>query len=221
MIRAVVFDLDGVLIESERLWDKARREVVARHGGHWLEDATLAMQGMSAPEWSAYMSENLGLDLGRDELNRLVVQGLLERYERRLPLIPGAVETVRRIGRRWPLGLASSADRVVIVEVLRLAGLADAFRVTVSSEEVGHGKPAPDVYLEAALRLGTPPEACVAVEDSTNGIRSALAAGLKVVAVPNREYPPPDELLRRAGLVARRLSDVTVESIEPLGWPAT
>ena len=216
MIRAVVFDLDGVLLDSERLWDQARREVAIGHGGHWRADATAAMLGMSSVEWSQYMRDTLGVDLAPDRIVELVVAGLLEQYRRRLPLIPGAVAAVQRIGRRWPLALASSAGRPVIDAVLAIAGLQHEFQATVSSEEVPRGKPAPDVYLEAARRLGQPPRACAAVEDSANGIRSALAAGLHVVAVPNPDYPPPAGVLAEAQIVLRSLAELTGELVEQL-----
>ena len=216
MIRAVVFDLDGVLVDSERLWDQSRREVATVHNGHWRADATAAMLGMSSVEWSEYMRDTLAVDLPPDQIVDLVVANLTEQYRRRLPLIPGALEAVRRIGRRWPLALASSAGRPVIDTVLAVAGLQHEFLVTVASEEVPRGKPAPDVYLEAARRLGQPPRACAAVEDSDNGIRSALAAGLRVVAIPNRDYPPPASVLAKAQLVIGSLADLTVERVEQL-----
>ena len=216
MIRAVVFDLDGVLLDSERRWDQARREVAIGHGGHWRADATAAMLGMSSVEWSEYMRAVLGVDLAPDQIVDLVVAGLLEQYRRKLPLIPGAVAAVQRIGRRWPLALASSAGRPVIDSVLATAGLQHDFQVTVSAEEVPRGKPAPDVYLEAAFRLGQPPRACAAVEDSANGIRSAVAAGLRVVAVPNQDYPPPASVLAEAQVVIRSLAELTGELVEQL-----
>jgi HAD superfamily hydrolase (TIGR01509 family) len=210
----VVFDLDGVLLDSERLWDQARREVAIQHSGHWRADATAAMLGMSSVEWSRYMRDTLGVDLPPDPIVDLVVANLLEHYRHRLPLIPGAAEAVQRIGRRWPLALASSAGRPVIDVVLAIAGLQQQFQATVSSEEVRRGKPAPDVYLEAAFRLGQPPVACAAVEDSGNGIQSALAAGLAVVAIPNRDYPPPGNVLARAQIVINSLADLTEELVE-------
>ena len=216
MIRAVVFDLDGVLLDSERLWDQARREVAISHSGHWRPDATAAMLGMSSVEWSGYMRDTLAVELAPDQIVDLVVANLLEQYRRRLPLILGAVEAVQRIGRRWPLALASSAGRPVIDTVLAVAGLQHEFQATVSSEEVPRGKPAPDVYLEAALRLGQPPLACAAVEDSANGIRSALAAGLRVVAIPNPDYPPPASVLAQAQVVIGSLADLTGELVEQL-----
>ena len=216
MIRAVVFDLDGVLVDSEQLWDQARREVAIEHGGHWRPDATAAMLGMSSVEWSEYMRDTLGVDLPPGQIVELVVSSLLEQYRRRLPLIPGAREAVQRIGRRWPLALASSAGRPVIDTVLAVAGLQHEFQATVASEEVPRGKPAPDVYLEAVRRLGQPPADCAAVEDSANGIRSAAAAGLHVVAIPNRDYPPPASVLAEAQLVIDSLADLTVERVEQL-----
>jgi len=217
VISAVVFDLDGVLIESEQLWDEARRKVVAEHDGTWRDGATAAMQGMSSPEWSSYLGNELGVDLPPDRIVALVIEHLFARYDRGLPLVPGATEAVRRIGRRWPLALASSANRVVIDKVLTVAGLGDAFQVTVSSEEVSRGKPAPDVYLEAVRRLGHPPSDCAAVEDSANGIRSAVAAGLHVVAVPNHDFPPPESVLSTAEAVVPTVDQLTVELFERLG----
>ncbi|HUC26897.1 MAG TPA: HAD family phosphatase [Streptosporangiaceae bacterium] len=217
MIQAVVFDLDGVLLDSERLWDQARRAVAASHHGHWRDEATAAMQGMSSAEWSRYMRDSLAVDLTPERISDLVVADLLERYRHGLPLIPGAVEAVRRIAARWPLALASSANRVVIDTVLAVAGLTAEFQASVSSEEVPRGKPAPDVYLEAARRLGQQPAACAAVEDSASGIRSAIAAGMQVLAVPNRDYPPPRDVLASAQLVLDSLPELTVHLLSQLG----
>ena len=217
MVGAVIFDLDGVIIESEQLWDEARREVVAAHGGRWRDDATAAMQGMSSVEWGTYLHDTLGVDLPTPEIVDRVVRALLDRYDEQLPLLPGGVAAVRRIGAEWPLGLASSANRSVIDVVLDLTGLTDAFAVTVSSEEVARGKPAPDVYLEAAARLAQEPDDCAAVEDSANGIRSARAAGLRVVAVPNRAYPPDAGVLVDADVVLHDLDELTPDVVRHLG----
>ena len=216
MIDAVIFDLDGVLIDSEQLWDDARREVAREHGGSWRADATAAMQGMSSVEWATFMRNALSVQLDQQELIDQVVHRLLTKYAAGLPLLPGAIDVVRRLALRWPLGLASSSNRVVIDRVLQLAELSTLFSVSVSSEEVAHGKPQPDVYLEAARRLHRPPSACAAVEDSANGIRAAVAAQMFVVAVPNREFRPPAEILASADLVIDSLDELTVERLEQL-----
>jgi len=204
----VVFDLDGVLVDSEHLWDRARRELVAERGGTWRDDATHAMMGMSAPEWSRYVHEELGVDLAPTAISTAVVERLDRLYRERLPLLPRARETVIAAAERWPLGLASSANREIIDLVLELAELDACFDATVSSEEVAHGKPAPDVYLEAARRLRVAPTECAAVEDSTNGLRSAAAAGMTVVAIPNEAFPPSEDALQLATAVIHSLDEL-------------
>jgi HAD superfamily hydrolase (TIGR01509 family) len=208
VIEAVVFDLDGVLLDTEELWDEARREIAEERGGRWPEDAQRAMMGMSSPEWSRYMHDVIGVPDPPDRISEEVVERLAELYRRELPLVKGAIEAVRRIGARWPLGIASSSNRPLIDLFVELTGTRDLFRATVSSEEVEHGKPAPDVYLEAARRLGVAPERCAAVEDSHGGIRSAKNAGMRVIAIPNPTYPPDDEALA--------LADVTIGSLDEL-----
>jgi HAD superfamily hydrolase (TIGR01509 family) len=208
MIEAVIFDLDGVLVDSERLWDTARREVVEQAGGRWLPDATEAMMGMSSTEWSAYLHDHLGVPLRAKEISDRVAERLLAHYRADLPVLSGAVEAVTRMAERWPLGLASSSNRVVIDAVLALAGIDRLFTVTVSSEEVARGKPAPDVYLEAARRLGVSPSTCAVVEDSANGVRSGVAAGMTVVAIPNRQFPPPSAVLAMGAVVLDSIGDL-------------
>lgn len=213
MIDAVIFDLDGVLIDSEQLWDQARRDIVRERDGEWPAGATEAMQGMSTPEWSEYMHAMKGVDLPAGQIAVLVVKKLLALYQNALPLNPGAIASVRRIGERWPLGLASSSDRQVIDVVIELAGLDGRFSAIVSSEEVATGKPAPDVYLETARQLGIRSERAAAVEDSANGIRSALSAGTCVLALPNPHYPPPHTLIESVHLVLSSLDDLTIEKV--------
>ena len=214
MIEAVVFDLDGVLLDSEQVWDEVREELVKERGGRWHEQAQTEMMGMSSVEWSRYMHDELGLPEPPEEISAEVVQRLEEVYRKRLPLIDGAREAVERLAARWPLGLASSSNREVIDLVLDLSGLARFFRVTVSSEEVPRGKPAPDVYLEAARGLGVPPKRCAAVEDSHNGIRSAKAAGMRVIAIPNQHYPPGEEALALADVTLGSLAELTPSIVE-------
>jgi HAD superfamily hydrolase (TIGR01509 family) len=216
VIAAVIFDLDGLLIDSERAWDRVRRAYVEERGGRWRDSATRDMMGMSSVEWSRYVHEELGVDLPPERISEEVADRVAELYERELPLLPGAVEAVERIAERWPLGLASSSNRELIDRVLELAGIASRFQATVSSEEVVRGKPAPDVYLEAARRLEAPPGECAAIEDSHNGILSAADAGLRVIAIPNRQFPPGREALDRADRVLKSLEELTPEVIEAL-----
>lgn len=213
MIRGVVFDMDGVLVDTEQVWDEVRAQLTREWGGRYTAEAQRAMMGMSSPEWSRYLHDVVGLTPTPDEINREVVRRMLDRYREELQLVPGAVEAVLRLqGAGLRLGIASSSNRPLIDAVLESAGLADAFSTTVSSEEVERGKPAPDVYLEAARRLGVAPESCVAVEDSENGIRAAHAAGMRVLALPNPHYPPSPDVLATADVVLDTLDDLTVET---------
>jgi len=214
---AVVFDLDGVLIDSEQVWERVRRAVVAEGGGTWRPDTQRRLMGMSTGEWARYLSGELGVRMTPDEVARTVVGRMAEHYDRELPLLPGAREAVRRIGARWPLGLASSSPPQLIATVLEHARLAGAFRATVSSDEVARGKPAPDVYLVAAQRLGVDPAASIAIEDSSNGLRSAAAAGYRVVAIPRPSYPPDADTLAQAALCLESLESLTAEALERLG----
>jgi HAD superfamily hydrolase (TIGR01509 family) len=211
---AVIFDLDGVLVDSETIWDDARREVVTRYGGSWRADATRAMMGMSSPEWSAYLRDQLGVRRDPQAINAEVVAIVEREYSERLPLHPGAAEAVSALARYWPLALASSSNRSIIEVFLEASGLRRWFTATVSSEEVRRGKPAPDVFIEAAARLGAAPGRCVVIEDSSNGVRAGRAAGMAVIAVPNVHFPPDEGALRAATVVVPTLVDVTVELVE-------
>jgi HAD superfamily hydrolase (TIGR01509 family) len=211
VIEAVVFDLDGVIVDSEQVWDDVREEYVRETGGTYTASATRDMMGMSSVEWSRYMADELGVPGSSQEINAEIVRRMLVRYGDAPPLIDGAVEAVRMAASRWPLAIASSSNPELIEVVLRAAGLRELFSVTVSSQEVARGKPAPDVYLEAAKRLAVEPAHCVAVEDSHNGIRSAKAAGMRVVAVPNPHFPPDEDALGRADAVVRTVAELTPE----------
>jgi HAD superfamily hydrolase (TIGR01509 family) len=185
-----------------------REELTRESGGRWHAGAQAEMMGMSSHEWSRYMRDQLGVPMEPQEISAAVVARLEQRYRERVPLLPHAVETVRALAQRWPLGLASSANRPLIELVLELTGMKPLFRATVSSEEVAHGKPAPDGYLETARRLGAEPGLCAAVEDSTNGIRSAKASGMRVVAVPRPDFPPSPDELGRADAVIDSLAEL-------------
>ena len=214
MIGAVVFDLDGVLIQSEEVWDDVRERYTRERGGRYDSEIQRAMMGMSSPEWSSYLHDTAGIPDTPAAINAEVIRRMLAAYEQHLPLIEGAQDAVRRLAGDFALAVASSSNRPLIDAVLRAADLERCFAATVSSEEVAHGKPAPDVYLEAARRLGVEPASCAAVEDSHGGIRSAKAAGMRVIAIPNASYPPDAESLAQADVVLRSLSELTRERVD-------
>jgi len=214
-LEAVIFDLDGVLVDSEHVWDEVREELARERGGRWHDRAQADMMGMSSVEWPRYMHDVIGLAEPADEIDAEVVRRMQARYAEELPLVEGGVEAVRRLAADLRLGLASSSNRPIIDAVLAAAGIAALFEATVSSEEVERGKPAPDVYLETAQRLGVAPRACAAVEDSANGIRSASAAGMRVIAIPNRRYPPPADALGLADETLASLAELTRAVVAP------
>jgi len=216
VVAAVIFDLDGVIVDSESAWGEIRERFTKENGGRWKPGAVREMQGMSSVEWSRYMRDELDVPLQPNVISERVADEVGALYAEHLPLLLGAVEAVHRLDQEWPLAVASSANRHLIELVVRLAGLNRAFGAIVSSEEVERGKPAPDVYEEAARRLDVDPAACAAVEDSTNGLRSAHAAGMAVIAVPNRDFPPAEEAIELADLVLDSLQDLTVERVRDL-----
>jgi len=216
MIEAVVFDCDGVLIDSEPVWEEVRREFVAGRGGQWLPDTQDRLMGMSTGEWSAYMAADLGVGMSPQEVAAAVIAAMAARYAEHLPLMPGAVAAVTALAARWPLAVASSAPQALIEVVLDASGLRSSFRVALSSERVPRGKPAPDVYLAAVQQLGYAPAACAAIEDSSNGLRSAAAAGLTVIAVPHPKYPPAPDALAGARLVLSGLAELTPDAFVAL-----
>ena len=209
-IEAVIFDMDGVLVDTEHLWDEVREELTGEWGGRYTPEAQQAMMGMSSREWSRYLHDVVGLREPPDVINGEVVRRMLARYEADLPVVPGAVDAVRALASAgYRLAVASSSNRELIDTVLRRLGLTELFEVTLSSEEVARGKPAPDVYLEAARRLRVEPGRCAAVEDSASGIRAAHLAGMRVIAYPNRHYPPADEVLALADATVTSVADVS------------
>jgi len=217
MIKAVVFDLDGVLIDSEPVWEQVRRGLVGERGGHWTPDAQRRLMGMSTPEWARYLSQDLGVGLPPGQVASEVIDRMTARYATHVPLMDGAVDAVHRIAARWPLAVASSAPAVLIETVLQAAGLRSCFAAVMSTEQVAHGKPAPDIYLAVTAALGRPPAACAAVEDSSNGLRSAAAAGLRVIAIPQPHYPPDSDALAQASLVLPSLAGLTADAVAALG----
>lgn len=217
MIEAVIFDLDGVLLQSEEVWDEVREKMTRDLGGTWHANASRDMMGMSSPEWSRYMSENLEVPMIPEEINKEVVRRMELAYANQLPLIPGARDAVRRMAARWPLGLASSSNRPLIDRALQEAELRDLFQATISSEEVVRGKPHPDVYLEVARQLEVEPIHAAAIEDSHNGVRSAHAAGMAVILLPNSAFPPGEQVSALAGAILGNLGELTADLIEGMG----
>lgn len=215
-IAAVVFDMDGVLTDTETIWDDVRRGLAAADGVPWPEGATEAMMGMSTPEWSDYLATTVGVRGTPPEVAERTIEEMATRYRQHLPTLPGAVEAVQRLSARWPLAVASSSPRRLIDTTLDTLGITANFRTSVSTEEVAAGKPAPDGYLRACELLGVEPGRAVAIEDSSNGLRSASAAGLKVVAVPHEAFPPAQDALAGAAVVVGGLDEVTVELVEGL-----
>ena len=208
-IDAVIFDMDGVLIDSEGLWDEALRQLAVDCDGIWTEEAQRVTMGMGSSAASQYMHEALGFKLAPAEIDSELDGRIIAIYQDRIPEVPGAINAVRWLSSDgFALGIASSSNRCLIDFVLEATGLISLFTATVSAEEVAEGKPAPDVYLEAAHRLQTEPGHCAAVEDSTNGIRSAYAAGLRVIALLNTVYPPSSEAIA--------LVDVVLSSFDEL-----
>lgn len=211
---AVIFDMDGIIIDSEENWERARLAVVAEFGGNYHPRMARDLMGMSPPEWSVYLRDRVGIPLSAERIRAEVVRQLVADYERDRPFFPGAIDAVRGLSKRWPIGIASSSGRDLIDLVVRLADLGDAVAVTVSAVEAGRGKPAPDVYLRAAELLGTEPRACAAVEDSSNGIRAGKNAGMRVIAIPTAAFPAAPDALALADTVLTSIGELTPAAVE-------
>jgi HAD superfamily hydrolase (TIGR01509 family) len=213
-IAAVIFDLDGVLVDSEIWWDEIRTAFAGRHGRAWTGADQAAVMGANSAGWARIMRDRLALDMPEPEIEGEIVDAVVARYRAEgAPRIDGAVEAVRRVAADRRVGVASSAHRAVIDATLVATGLTEVFDVVVSSDEVAHGKPAPDVYLEAARRLGVDPTACLVVEDSKNGVAAARAAAMTVVLVPNHSVPPAPGAVELADLVLERLADLDPDTV--------
>lgn len=214
---AVVFDMDGVLVQSEHLWERMWSAFAAERGRTWTGAETRQVQGMSAPEWAEFLARFSAAAESPEETEKLVVDGMIAALESgEIDLLPGAERMVTATSELAPVALASSAPRRLIDAVLDRHGLTSRFTATVSSAEVPRGKPSPDVYLEAASRLGAEPTACLAVEDSSNGLRAAAAAKMTVVAIPSPDYPPAADALAAASFVATDLDGVRERLVESL-----
>jgi HAD superfamily hydrolase (TIGR01509 family) len=216
LIEAVIFDLDGVLVDSEQVWDRVRRAFVQAHGGTWRDDSSRHMMGLSTREWSHYLTADLGVQLPEHEVADRVIEAMKHDYDRHLPLVRGAAAAVLRVAAEWPLAVASGSPLLLIEAVLEGASIREAFKVLVSCDEVSAGKPAPDVYLEAARRLNVSPDRCAVVEDSSNGIKSAAAAGAAIIAIPNPMYSPSESVRGLADLVLTDIEELTPNAISSL-----
>jgi beta-phosphoglucomutase-like phosphatase (HAD superfamily) len=210
---AVVFDLDGVIVDSEPVWERVRRAYVDEHGGTWQADSQRRLMGMSTDEWARYLSDELRVDRTPAQVATDVVAQMAQAYADQVPLIAGAADAVSRMGGSWRLGLASSSPLSLIRTVLDAANVARAFQVVLSTEDVAAGKPSPDVYLEVARRLGVDPRRCVAIEDSSNGVRSAAAAGMAVIAVRRPAYPLDEDAAGQAARVLSTLDYLSADDV--------
>ncbi len=216
MITAVLFDLDGVLVDSEPVWERIRRDFAESRGGTWTGDIQRRMMGVRTVDWSTVLSEAVGGSVSPESAAEMVIASLAEEYRREPPLIPGAVEAVRGLARELRLGLVSGSPQVLIVLLLRVLGLTDCFEVAMSADDVAHGKPHPDPYLELASRLGVDPRECAVIEDSGNGIRSGHAAGARVIAIPRGAHQPDAETLQLAAVVLSDIRELSPEVMHRL-----
>jgi beta-phosphoglucomutase-like phosphatase (HAD superfamily) len=217
MIEAVIFDMDGLLVDSEPVWDRARKEMANEAGKEWDQEDHKAVMGVSTQEWAAYMINRLGLTLPPREVQEQIVERMVEMYRIGIPYFPGAIEAVHLAANHFPTALASGSHRMLIDTVAADAPMRGKFQVIVAADEVGAGKPAPDVYLAAAHRLGVKPENCVCLEDSGNGILAGVRAGMKVIAVPDPRFAPKQALLNQAHLVLTSLTEFSLSTITRLG----
>jgi HAD superfamily hydrolase (TIGR01509 family) len=215
-LQAVIFDMDGVLVDSEIYWRKSREEFAAALGKVWTTDDQRAAMGRNTIEWAQVMQERLSLDMSLERIMADVKARVIAHYEQRLPVLPGALEAVQTTRSAYRVALASGSPTEIIQEVMRLTGLDSVFEHIVYGDDMPNGKPAPDIYLETARRLGIPPAICLGIEDSSNGVRSVKAAGMTCIAVPSPGFTLPDEILKMADLVLPSLEGFSVEMIRGL-----
>lgn len=216
MIEAIIFDMDGLLIDSEPCWDEARRIMAATAGVAWNKDDHKAVMGVSTNEWVEYMIKRLALDMPAAEVEETIIATMRDLYNERIPFLPGAEQAVTLAAKSYPLGLASGSPQRLIDTVTGSPSLRDKFRVILSGDQFLHGKPAPDIYLAAARALGVKPEHCVCLEDSGNGILAGANAGMKVIAVPDKRFMPSKEKLKRADVILGSLTEFSHETLASL-----
>lgn len=217
MIEAVIFDMDGLLIDSEPFWDKARSSMAAKAGKDWNKDDHKAVMGVSTSEWVGYMISRLELVMSPKAVEQKIVAEMVTLYQRQIPYLPGAAEAVALSAAKYPTGLASGSPRSLIDTVTGDKALKGKFKAILSSDQIEHGKPSPDIYLATAKMLGARPKNCVCLEDSGNGILAGKNAAMKVIAVPDSRFPPGAEKLHAADVVLESLSEFSLEILEKLG----
>ena len=216
MIKAIIFDMDGLLVDSEPMWDRARAEMAAQAGYDWTSDDHKAVMGISTEDWTIYMIERLELSMTPEAVAEFIILWMVERYKQQIPFFPGAVEAVQLAAQHFPIGLASGSPPQLIDIVVQDARLQGLFQVVLSADTVGAGKPSPDVYLEAARQMGFQPGHCVCIEDSGNGILAGKRAGMKVIAIPDPRFPPHLDKLIQADVVVDSLNAFSMEIIQHL-----
>jgi HAD superfamily hydrolase (TIGR01509 family) len=219
VIEAVIFDMDGLLVDSEPVWDRARRSMADEAGRPWTADDHKAVMGVSTQEWAEYMIAHLTLTLTPQEVIDRIIERMVEMYRAGIPWLPGALDAIDLAARHFRTALASGSHPTLVEAVTADAAIQGKFQVIVSADEVGAGKPAPDVYLVAAERLGVEPSSCVCLEDSGNGILAGVRAGMQVIAVPDPRFPPAEAVLDQAHLVLPTLAELSVEQLTRLGMP--
>ena len=215
-IEAVIFDMDGVIVDSEEYWWQSRVEFAEKRGLTWSFDDQRSAMGRSTIEWARVMQERLALDMPLEAIMREVIAGINARLEARLPVLPGAVEAVQASAAAYPVALASGSPTSVIREVMKLTGLDQVFRFTVFGDDMQNGKPDPEIYLTTAQKLGVDPARCLGIEDSGNGLRALKAAGMYAIAVPSPGFPLSDDLLALADRTLGSLTEYSIELVQAL-----
>lgn len=216
MIAAVMFDMDGLLVDSEPVWDEARSMMARSVGKSWNRADHKAVMGVSTEEWVDYMIRRLDLNLPPQTVETEIIAQMVALYERRIPFFKGASKAVALAADAFPTGLASGSPRRLIDTVTRHPALKDKFKAILSADQTGRGKPAPDVYLAAAAALAVAPEVCVCLEDSGNGILAGKSAGMRVIAIPDPRFPPSTEKLAQADVILESLSQFSLATIAGL-----
>ena len=215
-IEAIIFDMDGVLVDSEVYWDKSRVEFAKDRGKTWTDEFQRLAMGRSTVGWAQVMQEKLQLDESIDEIIAEMKARVIAHYEKRMPTRPGAIESVHHMKQHYRVGLASGSPTEIIKAVMRITGLDQVFEVMVYGDGIARGKPAPDIYLEAMAQLGVTAPVTVGIEDSANGLRSLKAAGILAVAAPSPDYPLPADILALGDAHISTLADFNIDLIRQI-----